>query len=88
LDFSLAAVGRVISLARQILPSATVTTASYAEARGAFPDSPGMVVRQVSGEEGDQLPDRGFRLSLDGMNEGAKPKPINNARSDMLLSFL
>lgn len=53
-----------------------------------YPGGQGMVVRQVDGQREVGSMVWGFPLRLKGMKPGSKPKPINNARTDMLDSFM
>lgn len=53
-----------------------------------YPGGQGMVVRQVDGQREVGSMVWGFPLRLKGMKPGSKPKPINNARTDKLDSFM
>lgn len=53
-----------------------------------YPGGQGMVVRQIDGQREVGSMVWGFPLRLKGMKSGSKPKPINNARTDKLDSFM
>jgi len=53
-----------------------------------YPGGQGMVVRQIDGQREVGSMVWGFPLRLKGMKPGSKPKPINNARTDKLDSFM
>jgi putative SOS response-associated peptidase YedK len=53
-----------------------------------YPNYPGMVVRVENGERHLQAMNWGFPVRLKGMKPTSKPKPVNNARDDKLLTFM
>lgn len=53
-----------------------------------YPGYPGMVIRDVDGRRILQSMNWGFPVRLKGMKPTSKPKPVNNARDDKLLTFM
>lgn len=51
-----------------------------------YPGYPGMVIREVEGRRVLQSMTWGFPVRLKGMKPTSKPKPVNNARDDKLMS--
>lgn len=51
-----------------------------------YPTFPGMVIRQQGGQRVAQQMSWGFPLRLKTMKPTSKPKPVNNARDDKLLT--
>lgn len=51
-----------------------------------YPSFPGMVIRQQDGQRVAQQMTWGFPLRLKSMKPTSKPKPVNNARDDKLLT--
>jgi putative SOS response-associated peptidase YedK len=51
-----------------------------------YPTYPGMVIRQIDGERAAQQMTWGFPLRLKSMKPESKPKPVNNARDDKLMT--
>lgn len=69
--------------------SAKVTSDMNAGPGSVFPKSPGMVVRLEEGQRVVRSMIWGFPLVLKGkQGQPLKPKPINNARTDKLDSFM
>ena len=52
-----------------------------------YPGYPGLVVREDGGERVIEQMNWGFPVRLKGMKPTSKPKPVNNARDDKLMSF-
>lgn len=59
---------------------------SFNAAEEVYPGYPGMVIREVEGRRILQSMTWGFPVRLKGMKPTSKPKPVNNARDDKLLS--
>ncbi len=51
-----------------------------------YPGYPGLVVRNDAGERFIEQMNWGFPVRLKGMKPTSKPKPVNNARNDKLLT--
>ncbi len=51
-----------------------------------YPGYPGMVIRNVDGKRVAQQMNWGFPLRLKSMKPTSKPKPVNNARDDKLMT--
>jgi len=58
----------------------------YNVAEEVYPGYPGMVVREQEGARVLQSMTWGFPVRLKGMRPTSKPKPVNNARDDKLLT--
>jgi putative SOS response-associated peptidase YedK len=53
-----------------------------------YPGYPGMVIREIEGRRALQAMTWGFPVRLKGMKPTSKPKAVNNARDDKLLTFM
>jgi putative SOS response-associated peptidase YedK len=51
-----------------------------------YPGYPGLVIRQQDGQRVGQVMNWGFPLRLKSMKPTSKPKPVNNARDDKLMT--
>ena len=64
----------------------TVPSHGFNVAEEIYPGYPGIVVREQDGERVLQSMTWGFPVRLKGMKPTSKPKPVNNARDDKLLT--
>lgn len=60
--------------------------APFNSAEEVYPGYPGMVIREIEGQRVLQSMTWGFPVRLKGMKPTSKPKPVNNARDDKLMS--
>lgn len=61
---------------------------SFNAADEVYPGYPGMVIREVEGQRQLETMTWGFPVRVKTMKPTSKPKPVNNARDDKLLTFM